>query len=221
MEFRIDMHTHPFSMDSEVKSVPDFLRMAKSRRLDAVIATDHHSYGASREMGRYSGFANDCGLRLFRGIEITTDIGHLLAYGVRDDRWQGCSHDGSRYKGRELVKILNGEGAFVAAAHPTARKGILRHMSEEQIALMEEIGALEIFNGVLYASRDAAVEDSYHKICSTRKIGAIGGSDAHTIGQVGSAFTVFSREIRTIEDLVAELRNGMYCPERYKAKECL
>jgi len=41
---------------------------------------------------------------------------------------------------------------------------------------------------------------------------AIGGSDAHTLNEIGRIVTVFEKNIYGAEDLIRELRHGSYKP---------
>ena len=41
-----------------------------------------------------------------------------------------------------------------------------------------------------------------------RNLPSVGGSDSHRKEQVGRAYTVFSNPIKTIADLVSEIKNG-------------
>lgn len=219
MEFRIDLHTHPFSHDSAVYDFRNFILRAKERGLDGLVATDHGSYSASERVEEYRKFALDNDFYLFRGMEVSTDIGHLLIYGVKDDSWMKCPRKkgGTKYLGRDLVGMLADEGAFIAAAHPHNGKSILKCMSEEQVAEFLGIMALEMFKDGYRPERAKMVADSYKKIARIRPINQIAGSDAHSVMQVGSAYTVFSREINNMDELVEELKSGKYHPEAYSS----
>ena len=78
----IDCHCHTrFSYDNWLEPL-DLIRRAKAIGLDGVVVTEHHSYEASAPVET---IARDEGFLLLRGVEISTDRGHLLAYGIEDD----------------------------------------------------------------------------------------------------------------------------------------
>jgi hypothetical protein len=42
----------------------------------------------------------------------------------------------------------------------------------------------------------------------------VGGSDAHYVSSIGRCLTAFDQPIKSMEDLVEQLRNGTYYPVR-------
>ena len=86
----IDCHCHTkYSYDNWLEPV-DLIRRAKALGLDAVCITEHYSYEASEPVERVG---RDEGLLVLRGVEIATDRGHMLAYGVEDDGWNIWGRD--------------------------------------------------------------------------------------------------------------------------------
>jgi hypothetical protein len=47
---------------------------------------------------------------------------------------------------------------------------------------------------------------------------SFGGSDAHLVSLIGICATEFDTEIRSIEDLVRELRHGQYRPVDFRER---
>ena len=76
---RLDLHTHSrYSPDSKLDPI-EIVKAAKQRGFDGVAITDHNAVEGSRlawEYGRANGFL------VIRGAEISTDVGHVLAYGT-------------------------------------------------------------------------------------------------------------------------------------------
>ncbi len=72
--------------------------------------------------------------------------------------------------------------------------------------------AVEALNGGSRKGEDARVEGLI------RRYGyrAYGGSDSHLVSFVGICATEFEAEIRTIDDLVRELKGGRYRPVDFR-----
>ena len=80
----IDCHCHTrLSNDNWLEPV-DLVRRAKQLGLDGLVVTEHHSVEASEPVEL---IGREEGLLVLRGIEISSDRGHLLAFGLRDDGW--------------------------------------------------------------------------------------------------------------------------------------
>ncbi len=207
MEFKIDMHTHPFSFDTGVDNVKEFILKARERGLDGVVATDHHNYYVSEPFEDYREFAMENGLYLYRGVEISTDMGHLLAYGIKHDRWNTWKKGGPYLDARKILRDLAGEGVFMAAAHPSLKR--IRDIVDKE---MDEIKYLHAFEAI-NARQDLSQNLYASSLCKKTGLKAIGGSDAHISNDVGLAYTVFERTIKDLDDLVFELKHGSYYPE--------
>ena len=98
----------------------DLIRRARALGLDGVVITEHYSYEASapvEQVGRDEGFL------VLRGVEIATDRGHLLAYGVEDDGWNIWGRD-SYLPLEEVIERINDLGGICAPAHPHFLAGV-------------------------------------------------------------------------------------------------
>jgi len=80
----IDCHCHTrYSNDNWLEPV-DLVIRARTLGLDGLVVTEHHSVEASGPVER---IGRDEGVLVLRGVEISTDGGHLLAFGLTDDGW--------------------------------------------------------------------------------------------------------------------------------------
>ena len=81
---KIDLHCHSkYSHDSYLEPY-ELIEQAVKRDMDGVCFTEHHSIVASWPVEKIE---TPEGFYIFRGIEVSTDRGHLLVYGVKDDSW--------------------------------------------------------------------------------------------------------------------------------------
>jgi len=128
---------------------------------------------------RFVAVAGD--LLVLRGVEHTTPDGHWLEI----------------------------EGGLRIAAHPFAPypTGTLRHD-------WDDFDLIEVWNGQWAsdlpwnADNEAALAEWRRRLAAGHRQPAIGGSDAHLAGQLGTPHTVVRAEARTAEAIVAGLRAG-------------
>jgi predicted metal-dependent phosphoesterase TrpH len=194
----IDTHCHTkYSYDNWLEPL-DLIRRAKALGLDGVVITEHYSYEASapvEQVGRDEGFL------ILRGVEIATDRGHLLAYGVEDDGWNIWGRD-SYLPLEEVIERINELGGICAPAHPFRNVGLASLM--EGLLELKYIAAVESHNGVNAESdNDLAISASSHLGLPT-----LGGSDCHKTVAVGRCATEFSRPVHDMASFIAAVKAG-------------
>lgn len=194
----IDTHCHTkYSYDNWLEPL-DLIRRAKALGLDGAVITEHYSYEASapvEQVGRDEGFL------ILRGVEIATDKGHLLAYGVEDDGWNIWGRD-SYLPLEEVIDRINDLGGICAPAHPFRNVGLASLM--EGLLELKDIAAVESHNGVNADSdNDLALSASNHLGLPT-----LGGSDCHKTVAVGRCATEFSQPVHDMASFIAAVRAG-------------
>jgi hypothetical protein len=200
----IDLHVHTYASGDAVGAPEELIDRALDLGIDGLCITEHDSYEAS-ETAAF--LADDTGLVVLRGVEVTTNAGHMLLYGVCDDDWQGLAVAGC-VDAQALVEYAGQREAVVIPAHPFR---IDVPSSGEGLAALAGIFAIEGFNGAATrAENRQAVE-----FAARHGLKLTGGSDAHMSGHIGRAVTEFERRVETIEDLVTELRAGRFTGRYY------
>jgi predicted metal-dependent phosphoesterase TrpH len=194
----IDTHCHTkYSYDNWLEPL-DLIRRAKALGLDGAVITEHYSYEASapvEQVGRDEGFL------ILRGVEIATDRGHLLAYGVEDDGWNIWGRD-SYLPLEEVIERINDLGGICAPAHPFRNVGLASLM--EGLLDLKDIAAVESHNGVNAESdNDLAISTAGHLGLPT-----LGGSDCHKTVAVGRCATEFSQPVHDMASFIAAVRAG-------------
>lgn len=194
----IDTHCHTkYSYDNWLEPL-DLIRRAKALGLDGVVITEHYSYEASapvEQIGRDEGFL------ILRGVEIATDKGHLLAYGVEDDGWNIWGRD-SYLPLQEVIEKINDLGGMCAPAHPFRNVGLASLM--EGLLELKDIAAVESHNGSNAESdNDLAISASTHMGLAT-----LGGSDCHKTVAVGRCATKFSQPVHDMASFIAAVKAG-------------
>ena len=205
----IDLHAHtnPISWDSAL--TPDeMIDLCKQAGLDGVCFTEHDYFwdaAACAELAKKHDFL------VLPGIEVNTENGHILAYGLTRYRF-GMHHVA------QLAAMVAEEGGVMIAAHPYRRYmpwyeldgADLEHALERAIAnpAYGHCVSLETLHGRASPQQNEFSE----RLRQTLGMRGNGGSDAHQANQVGRCATRFERRIASIADLVEELRAGRFEP---------
>ena len=191
---RIDIHVHSSISPCSGLSLEDILAYAKSRGLDGVCLTDHDTMDA-RAVVR-EGVQPD-GLLVVIGMEYATSQGDFLLFGPFEDLVPGLS-------ARDVLALVDAAGGAAVAAHPCREE---RPVAVELLAA-GLVHALETLNG-----RNTAEENRLARAWPERfSLPAVGGSDAHSLAELGRSPTRFLTPIASRADLVRALRRGLCAP---------
>jgi predicted metal-dependent phosphoesterase TrpH len=189
----IDLHTHsrPYSGDS-VLTAEDLVERAAAAGLDGVALTEHD---ALRPLEEVEALAARTGILVLRGIEITTDIGHVLAFGLR------CYSPALR-----SIEALRHEadacGAVIFLAHPY--RGWNRPIDWER--LPELVHGVEALNGQEHATRNERAQ----RLATGFSLPGIGGSDTHFLPGLAVCATRLPHRPAGEADLVGMLHAGRH-----------
>ncbi len=190
----IDMHTHTsvYSTDSNLLPLAA-IAQAGACGLDGVVLTEHDVVWPAERAAQLS---NESGLLVLPGVEVTTELGHVLVYGL--DALTPRITDAGR-----LRAYCDAHGALMFLAHPARDPG-----------LRVSRAAMELFDGVegLNGCDGPLQNQSATSRGRNRPLPPIGGSDSHALHEVGTAATEFGAAISSLAELVAALRSGDYHP---------
>jgi len=194
----IDCHCHTkYSNDNWLEPI-DLVRRAKQLGLDGVVVTEHHSIEASAPVER---IGNDEGLLVLRGVEISTDHGHLLTFGLLDDGWNVWGRN-NYIPLRELIERANALGAICVPAHPYRDIGLGSLL--EGLLDLQGIAAIETHNG-----GNPDHENELALVSSEiMRLPGLGGSDCHKQSAVGRCATEFSQPVADMTGFIAAVRAG-------------
>ncbi len=193
---KIDLHCHSkYSNDNHLE--PEvIIEKAYEMGLDGVCFTEHYSVDASMAV---ISLDSPNGFKIFRGVEISTDKGHLLAYGLEDDSWNTWG----RNFGLNLHAVLDAVhklGGVCAAAHPFRDRESLG----VNLFSIGKFDAIETHNGSNPPSQNMEAIEASMKL----SVPSIGGSDCHKKERVGWAYTEFERNVESIHEIVTEIVAG-------------
>ena len=167
------------------------MRAARAAGLDGVCITEHD---ALWPLEATAALARQLDFVVLRGVEVTTDVGHVLAFGLP-------YYAPEMARVERLKALADREGAVLVLAHPSRRYGAV---PEANPALW--FHAFETENGTegLLQNETAA------RLARALPLPGTGGSDAHAVREVGTAATRFERPVRDERDFLEELRAGRY-----------
>lgn len=190
----IDMHTHTsvYSTDSNLLPV-DSLARAVECGLDGVVLTEHDVVWPRQHAEQLS---EEAGILVIHGVEVTTELGHVLVYGLE-------ALVPRITDSRRLRKLCDEQDALMYLAHPARDPGL--RVPREAMELFDGVEGLNGCDGPLQ-------NQSARSRGRTRPLPPIGGSDSHALHEVGTAATEFAATIETLADLMAALRSGDYQP---------
>lgn len=197
----IDLHAHTrFGSNCSYMPPSDLAKRAKEVGLDAVCITEHNLHWNVDDL---SALSREHDVLVLGGIEVSTEYGDILVFGMRESVVGVAAVD-------ELRRLVDGAGGVMIAAHPFRKDMFTGHPANvDEIAarpIFQLVDAVEVFNG-MSNRKEVALG------CEVvRKLGmrGVGGSDTHAVHTVGQCATAFEKEVHDEQDLVAELKAGRF-----------
>ncbi|HMO53913.1 MAG TPA: PHP-associated domain-containing protein [Tepidiformaceae bacterium] len=185
------MHAHSSdkSLDSGV-SARSLAEQARWRGLDGVVLTEHNALWRPADLVALS---EQVEMTVLAGMELGTDAGHVLVYGL------------DRYRPELLIlerlrRIVESEGAAMVLAHPMRPFHGPRPAADSYASW---------FHGIETINGDHS--DSEHgylvREAEMLQLASVGGSDAHSRQAVGRVATAFTRPVRSVADIVEQLHS--------------
>ena len=199
----IDLHTHtwPYSDDSDL-TPHELIERAKLVGLDGICFMEHDWHWKEEDVAALS---REHDFPVFHGMEISSEEGHLLVFGIGEYTF-GMHH-------AEFIRRLVDEaGGVIIVAHPY-RARVRYNSNPDQLlesildsSVFSLVDAIEVLNG-----RSSDQENRFAQEIGRRlNLKGIGGSDAHSPEDIPSFATDFERDVRSLDDLVAELKAGRF-----------
>jgi predicted metal-dependent phosphoesterase TrpH len=203
-EFKLDLHLHTtrFSPCSEM-TPEEALSAAKAGGLDGVVMTEHGKNWPEADLAELS---REFELVVLGGVEITTTAGDILVYG-------SCPEFDSIPTPEELADAC--PDAFLVAAHPF-RGFLLFGFGELDLDEAADRSPLHVVHGIEVTNLKVTPQENTlaARVAERRGLVKIGGSDAHTVSEVGRAWSAFQDRVTTCAELVEALRQGHVKPSQ-------
>ncbi len=207
----IDMHLHTTRGASDSGLNPDDLASeARSRGLTGIHITEHDRLWDRYALEAYR--SEHAGLFVANGMEVSTELGHILAVGLRE-------YVGGIRHAETLRRIADEQGAFLIVSHPFrhffdpvyfTRQGkkpfVLTAEQATKLPVFQIAYAIEVLNGA------NTVRENVFALRVAQLLGkpGTGGSDAHSTQGIGSYCVVFDKDLTTQDELLEELHAGRF-----------
>ena len=200
------VHTRGHSSDSTLDPA-ELPRLAREAQITGVNLSEHHRVWDRHLQLEY--LAGHPQLLVNFGMEVSTDLGHMLAVGL--PRYEGGIHRAER-----LRSALDRVGGFLIVAHPFRRAFETRSGGEPPLALSAEQAAelpvFRVVDAVETANGCNTPRENYFAAEVARIAGlpTTGGSDAHSALGVGYFATGFEDPITGSRGLLDALHAGRF-----------
>lgn len=186
---RFDLHIHSnFSRDGTA-TPREIAEHCRKLGLDGFAIADHNEIKGSLEAVSY---ARNLGLLAVRAVEISTNEGHILSYGVSELVPKGLSI-------RETIDRVHALGGIAVAAHPVRfPSGIGLEATEHH-----RFDAIEVLNG----GNSRRSNGRARRLAERSGKPVTAGSDAHRIDEIGKSY--MEMDVASSEDdIISSISRG-------------
>jgi predicted metal-dependent phosphoesterase TrpH len=210
----LDLHSHSEASEDSRAPLEAYLNWLKLRRaerpVDGIVLTEHRQFNQNAD---YRALEDKFGVLVLKASEVETTYGHVLVFGVTDEMTRRFDFANVQLPAQEVIDEVARMGGVVVPCHPgRPNVGLCEHYARKPP--LENVVAVEVLNG---GSRKGEDERSA-ELVRTHGYAAVGGSDSHLVSLIALCATRFSGDIRTIDDLVRELKNGAYEPVDFRPR---
>jgi predicted metal-dependent phosphoesterase TrpH len=210
----LDAHLHTVRGAADSDLQPDDL-LAEARRmgLGGMNISEHDRVW---ERHPWQEFEAQCdGIFLSRGMEVTTDLGHIIVFGIDE------YHSGIRSAAR-LREVCDSLGAFMHVAHPFRhyfdpvtfmRQGkkpfdMTPEEAAERMPVFALVDGIEVGNGGNTRRENVFA----YRVAEALGKPMVGGSDAHSTSGIGAFTTYFPERLTSREQMLSLLHAGAVQP---------
>ena len=209
----VDMHVHTVhgAADSSL-TLDELIEEAHRIGLTGVNISEHDRMWEPHQMEE---FRHRSGLFVSRGMEVSTDMGHMIVIGL-DHYLPGIR------RATELRRVVDEAGGFVIVAHPFRRFFDPVHfrqdgqprspfdMTPEEAA--ERLPVFQLVDEIEVANGGSTPRENQFALRVAQVLGkrGTGGSDCHSTNGIGYFVTVFEEELRDQKHMLELLRAGRF-----------
>lgn len=180
--YKFDTHVHCVegSYDGEV-SILDTVKRLKELGYSGMVITDHDSYNGWRFYQENK--AEDEDFIVIKGIELTTNSGHLIAipYSENDDHLENCAGQTPQF----FIKEARKYGFLIGIPHPYCEfYGACTYMDpmcDEDLKLVDSLDFVEVFNPGTTSYSNRLAKEIADRLGKPK----VSGSDSHQLEYVG------------------------------------
>jgi predicted metal-dependent phosphoesterase TrpH len=198
---KADIHIHSAADDGLATPAEIVEYVEQHTDLDLIAITDHDTIHGGLEAAELAARRNYC-VQVLPGIEVTSRGGHVLALGVTRPIRMLQSLD-------DTIAAAHEQGGFVVIPHPLSwlTTSVGRRALER---ILQNPRSKSGVVGIETLNPTFAGRVMHERVCQLNRerwhLPETGGSDAHSLSLIGSAYTRF--EGRTAEDFRRSLACG-------------
>ena len=178
-------------------------RRKRGYRVDGFVLTEHRRFDTDRDYGDLSRKYETV---VLRGIEVETDVGHVLVYGVNQAFLKNFDVTDIALPYEDVFRGAAEVGCIAVGAHAGRPQiGLAEHVAERAVSL-DSVSIIEALNG----GSSEAENGSAMALAREHGLTPAGGSDAHFVSAIGQCLTAFPERITSETRLVEALQSGEF-----------
>jgi predicted metal-dependent phosphoesterase TrpH len=186
----MDLHIHSaFSSDGREKP-EDIVSHARKMGLAGVAILDHNEIRGS--LRAYDICKEFDDFIVVRGVEVSTEAGHIVAYGVDELIPAQLTIE-------ETAERIRDIGGIPVAPHPYRFWSGIGGKS----VTAKNFSAVEVQNARCIARNN----NRAMRLAKRLRLGQTGGTDSHDLDDIGKAYTVFSESPADEDEVIREIAN--------------
>src|SRR5229473_412200 len=206
--FTVDLHLHTTRGSSDSNLSPkDLIDRARTIAIGAVCITEHDNLWDLKELAP---MADSAGVVCLRGMEVTTELGHVGVFGLNE-------YVGGIYKLAGLRKVVDDCGGIMIANHPFRYKldprfSFINSDHEPidaahperaaQLEIIQLCDAIEVLNGACSEEENLFAL----KVARALNKAEVAGSDSHSANSVGVVTTLFRAPVSSAHKLIEAIK---------------
>ncbi|MDD5191411.1 MAG: PHP domain-containing protein, partial [Dehalococcoidales bacterium] len=185
---KADFHIHTrFSMDSE-NTPEDIIARCQELGINCIAVSDHDAVEGALQIQKLAPF------KVIVAEEVLTFSGEVMGMFLKERIASGIPLE-------TAIDAIHGMGGLVAIPHPFDPLRGLRLSTEDFDRIAPKVDIVEVFNARCRVNRAATKAREYAGI---HKLAMTGGSDAHTIREIGNVMVTLD-DFRTPEEFLTSL----------------
>jgi predicted metal-dependent phosphoesterase TrpH len=204
------MHVHTAASDDSTATIEGYIELILAYRqvhpFDGLVLTEHRTYTPGLNLQHYW---DEYGVLVLQGIEMDTNLGHLLVYGINERVLERFDLTRRMHDGRRIIAELTDLGAVAVPSHPF-RESAFGGVMERNLAEVAGVQIIERHNGQNHHKQNERAA----ALATQHTLRGLGGSDAHYLSPKWflTCATEFDDTITSTAELVEALHYGTYRP---------
>jgi len=185
---KLDLHVHSRYSEDANGDPEDIIKSVQKKGLQGVAITDHNTIQGSLHALKHA----PKGFIVIPGMEISTEVGHILALNVKELIPRNRSVE-------ETVETIRDAGGIPVVPHLFRKMSGIKRPNLEKV--LNKVPAMEVFNGCSLPKTNIKTA----KVARELHLGGTGGSDTHAAYYAGSAYTVVPTTDPSIDAVLTEI----------------